>query len=422
MKNIQSRFSNFGSRFAGPTGTRMLMDDLGEVLAGGDNYINLGGGNPATIPAMQKTFRERLIELVERGDFDSLSSKYDGPQGNHGFLKSLAELLRKTYDWPIDVEHIAVTAGSQASFFALFNLLSGDCVDGKTRHISLPLTPEYIGYADITLSPRSIVSHRPNISLLDDHLFKYTVDFDAFELHADTGAVCVSRPTNPTGNVLTRSEIDRLLDVTREAQIPLIIDNAYGVPFPGIVFNDIEPVWDEHVIYCLSLSKLGLPGLRTGIVIAHPQIIEALRSLNAIFNLATGSLGAVMATEMVKNGDILKLSSNVIQPFYRHGVERALAICHAQFHGLDYRIHRPEGAIFLWLWFPGLPVSAQTLYERLKARQVLVIPGQHFFPGLEQEWAHKHECIRVSYAQPEEAISRGISIIGEEVRRALDEA
>lgn len=421
MTSIERRFSEFGARFSGPTGTRLLMDDLGEVLAGDAAYANLGGGNPAVIPAMQQIFRAELSQAVESGTFDVVSGKYDGPQGNREFLAAMAGLLRNHYGWPVDIENIAVTAGSQASFFALFNLLSGDCVDGRRRHISLPLTPEYIGYADITISPDSIRAHKPNMDMLDEHQFKYAVDFDSYELSPDAGAVCVSRPTNPTGNVLTQDEIDRLMSITRRADVPLIIDNAYGVPFPGIVFTDVKPVWDEHVIYCLSLSKLGLPGLRTGIVVARPEIIEALRSLNAIFNLATGSLGAILATEMIANGEILKHVRQIIQPYYEDRVQLAVSLCRQFFTGLDYRIHKPEGAIFLWLWFPGIPIPAQTLYQRLKARNVLVIPGQFFFPGLAEDWPHKHECIRVSYAQSKDEVKQGLKLIGEEVRRAFEQ-
>jgi valine--pyruvate aminotransferase len=72
------------------------------------------------------------------------------------------------------------------------------------------------------------------------------------------------------------------------------------------------------------------------------------------------------------------------------------------------------------LWFPGLPHGTRELYRRLKARGVVVVPGAHFFPGLEDPWPHAEECIRVSYAQPPDAVRRGLQIITEEVRRAHD--
>ena len=79
------------------------------------------------------------------------------------------------------------------------------------------------------------------------------MDFDKLEVTPDIAAICASRPTNPTGNVLTDAEVSRLSDIARENGIPLIIDNAYGAPFPGILFADATPYWDEHVILTLSL-------------------------------------------------------------------------------------------------------------------------------------------------------------------------
>ena len=58
------------------------------------------------------------------------------------------------------------------------------------------------------------------------------------------------------------------------------------------------------------------------------------------------------------------------------------------------------------------------LYERLKQRGVLVVPGHHCFFGLDEDWPHRHECIRVSYVQDEAAVKRGIAIIAEEVKKA----
>jgi len=84
--------------------------------------------------------------------------------------------------------------------------------------------------------------------------------------------------------------------------------------------------------------------------------------------------------------------------------------------GLPFAVHKPEGALFLWLWFDGLPITGNELYERLKARGVLVVPGHFFFPGLQDNWRHSDECIRVTYAQDDTVVQRGLSIIADEVR------
>ena len=87
------------------------------------------------------------------------------------------------------------------------------------------------------------------------------------------------------------------------------------------------------------------------------------------------------------------------------------------------KIHKPEGAIFLWLWFENLPVSSQTLYEMLKAEGTLIIPGEHFFVGIKtQDYPHARECIRMSIAQDAETLEKGIAAIGKVVRGLYDAA
>ena len=414
--------SALGKRLTSESGTRSLMDDLGEVASAGGEIMNLGGGNPSLVPAAEDVFRARTLAFLQRdGAFERAIGSYDAPEGDRGFAHALAALLRREYGWDVSERNIALTNGSQSAFLALFNLLAGPGEDATVRRILLPLSPEYIGYADLGLTPGLFVSRRSTITDLGDGLFKYGVDFEGIDAVEDIGAICVSRPTNPTGNVVTDEEIERLGEIARARDVPLIVDNAYGLPFPGIVYGDATLAWNEHTILCMSLSKLGLPGLRTGIVIANEEIIAALGAANAIFCLAPGSLGPVIATGLVESGEVLALSRDVIRPHYAERATRAVDMLRAGLEGCDARLHRPEGAFFLWLWMPGLPISSAALYERLKARGVVVVSGHYFFPGLEEDdWPHKHECIRISYADEWNRIERGLSIVVEEVRRACD--
>ena len=86
---------------------------------------------------------------------------------------------------------------------------------------------------------------------------------------------------------------------------------------------------------------------------------------------------------------------------------------------VPYFIHRSEGALFLWLWFEDLPITAKELYQRLKKRGVLVVPSEYFFFGLPEEidWKHTRECIRVSYTMDAETVEAGIKVIADEVNQ-----
>ena len=414
--------SNFTKQLAVSSGIGRLMDDLGRALASDQEYLMLGGGNPAHIPEVQTCFREAMADIVQdRGCFARMIGNYDPPEGSRPFAGALCRLLQERYGWAIGPENVALTNGSQSAFFALFNLLAGSFAHGQKKRILLPLTPEYIGYCDLGLEPDLFVSARPKITYLEPPWFKYHVDFDRIEtiLERDSiGALCVSRPTNPTGNVLTNDEISRLNGLAETNDIPLILDNAYGLPFPGIVFVDAKPVWTDHTIVCMSLSKLGLPGTRTGIVMARSDLIETLARLNAIVSLAPGSIGATLVTPLLQNGRLLSLAREIIRPFYEAKALHISEILKEALNGLNFFIHKPEGAFFVWLWLPDMKITSLELYERLKSVGVIVVPGEYFFPGLDTAWEHTTQCIRINYAQDEAVVKEGVRRMAPEIKQA----
>ncbi len=416
-------FSKIGNLIASGSGIGELMDDLGNALANaGPDLKMLGGGQPAQIPEINEIWRKRLAEISEDPAASSrFLSVYDPPQGNPAFVTAVAKLLKESFGWNVGPENVCLTSGGQTAFFYLFNLLAGEMPDGSRRKIVFPLVPEYIGYAAQGLDPEMFRSVRPTIEHTAEHEFKYHIDFDNLNIAPDTAALCVSRPTNPTGNVLSDSEISRLSGIAKENGIPLIIDNAYGAPFPGIIFTEAKPVWDDHIILTLSLSKLGLPGTRTGIVVGSPEIVRALSSMTAITGLANPSIGQQITRPIIENGEILRISKDVIRPFYEGKSKVAQAAAREIFgERFPWRMHRSEGALFLWLWFPGLPIPSSALYDRLKQREVLVIPGHHFFFGCDEtDWPHRNECIRVSFAMEEQIVRDGLTIIAEEVSKAF---
>ncbi|MCG8335143.1 MAG: valine--pyruvate transaminase [Proteobacteria bacterium] len=414
------KYSEFGNKFLTDSGILRLMDDLGSAMAeGGKDMLMLGGGNPAHIPEVESLFRSRIEEIVDnKNEFECVVGNYDTPRGEKYFIHYLAEMLSDNFGWKIGPENIALTNGSQTAFFYLFNMFAGAHGGGQKKKILLPLAPEYIGYSDVGLTDDFFMTFKPAISHLDNRMFKYQVNFNDLNITDEIGAICVSRPTNPTGNVLADDEINKLSKLAVKHNIPLIIDNAYGTPFPNIIFTDAEPIWDQHIVLSMSLSKLGLPGTRTGILIANEETIEMIVRMNAVLSLAPNSVGVALALSLFKSSQIIEVSKNIILPFYQKKVKKAFDLLSSELEGLDCYIHKPEGALFLWLWMKNLPISDQELYTRLKGRKTLVVPGHYFFPGLKEEWRHKSECIRITYTMAEDIVEKGLKNIADEVRKA----
>ena len=411
--------SQFAARLASHCGIVELMEDLGSALASGSaDLVMMGGGNPARIPEVEAVWSRIVTELAASGPaLGAALGNYDPPAGNPGFRQDLAAYLQARCGWKIGPENIAVTPGGQTAFFYLLNLFGGRHPDGSQRKILLPVAPEYIGYADQGLEPDLFRSIPGRIELTGPHRFKYRIDFDRIQLTPEIAAICLSRPTNPSANVVTREELEKLAGLAEAHGIPLLLDNAYGLPFPGVIFGeDTEPFWHPNVIQTLSLSKLGLPGTRTGFVIGPAEIIAEIAALNAVVGLANNNIGQVIAKSLLSTGELDRLTREVIRPYYATRCQEATALLDEELSGLPYRLHEPEGAFFLWLWLEDCPLTSRELYLQLKERGLIVVPGEYFFYGLREDWTHQRQCLRLSYTQSPERVRRGLEILGEFLR------
>ncbi|MDH5719502.1 MAG: valine--pyruvate transaminase [Spirochaetia bacterium] len=414
-------FSNFGKKFSKITGISRLMSDLDTALNQSKEIYFLGGGNPAFIPEAVQKFQKEILKIANNTEeFMKTAGIYDSAQGNTEFIETLRDYLNDTYKLNLKNENIALTNGSQNSFFLLFNLLAGEFSKGNTKKILLPLVPEYIGYSDIGVEKDLFISIKPDIEYLDEPFFKYKINFNSLEKIENISLICLSRPTNPSGNLITDEEIYKLHEIAKRKNIPLMIDNAYGMPFPGIIFEKANQIWDENIILTMSLSKLGLPAARTGIIIANSEIINAVTQMNAVINLSVNSFGPAILKNLIKNKDINHISNNIIKPYYQKKSNEAFDFLIKELNGVpNFKVHKNEGAFFIWLWLKDFPVSSLEFYEILKKRNVFVVPGNYYFPGLKEKWSHKEECLRISYAMESSVVKKGLSIIADEIKKNL---
>ncbi|EQA34974.1 aminotransferase, class I/II [Leptospira inadai serovar Lyme str. 10] len=411
--------SKFGTKFRRQTGIGQLMEDLGNP---GQGVSMLGGGSPALIPEVEEAWKEILSKLTATGSWESILGKYESPSGKEETLEAFAELLQKESGMTISKDQIAITNGSQNAFYLLLNFFSGAFPDGSKRKALFPTVPEYIGYIDQPIEEDSIYSLPAIYKETGIDTFRYELDEESLsklqESNDSLGCTVLSRPTNPTGRVASEEEIGKLLTFSGKKNIPLLVDNAYGFPFPGIVYGTGKWFHREGMIQGFSLSKIGLPGVRTGFVLADPEIIASLNKANAVLNLTSGSLGQYVGLEFLKSGVWHSLSKNVVLPYYTRKRSLALATIRREWAGkFDYKIHESEGAFFLWVRVKGLAKSLTELYPILKQEGVVIIPGRYFFPLGGPVDPTSEECARISFAREDMELQDGLRKIGEVFRK-----
>ncbi len=418
--DMNFKISDFGKHYLKDSGIFLLMKDLDTALNQRPDTYMLGGGNPGFIPEIQEYFYNKFLNFINKKNifYQSLGI-YDSPLGDLEFRKNFAQFINQKYNWKFNENNIAITAGSQNAFFMLFNIFSGN-TENQNLKILFPFSPEYIGYDNIPLNRESIVSFASIIKKENDHFFSYELDRISIinyleRFHSEIGCIAVSSPSNPTGKILEESELNFLKNLSEKYSIPVIIDSAYGIPFPDINYVDQPVIFCENFIYVFSLSKIGLPGLRTGFIVANEDIIELIGKVQAVELLAPMRLGTFLLRDSLLNNELVKISKKYIRPFYQTRRNLAIELLTQSFTKDEIWIHKSQGAFFLWVIFPEIKIHTLKLYEILKEKGVIVVPGIYYYFNNSQK-DFREKSIRISFSQDPATIQKGLQILVETVK------
>lgn len=404
--------TQIGAQMSNLTGVRAIMKDIIETLraGSGQQFINLSAGNPLILPEVEQLWRDCTAQLLASPEYGEVVCRYGSSQGYAPLIEAIANDFNKRYGLKLGDRNIFITPGSQTLYFYAANIFGGYTSTGQLKQIVLPLSPDYTGYGGICLEPKALVAYKPTLDIdAAAHRFKYRPDFSQVTITENTGCVIFSRPCNPTGNVLTDDEVKKIAALASPYNMPVLIDSAYAPPFPSLNFTEMTPVFGDNILHCMSLSKAGLPGERIGIAIGDEKWIEVLECFQANASLHSSRYGQAIAALAINSGALVEISQTVIRPFYQNKfavLETSLE--QAMPKNLPWFLHRGEGAIFAWLWLENLPITDWEFYQELKQVGVIIVPGSTFFPGLHEEWAHKHQCFRISLTGSDEEIVTGM--------------
>jgi valine--pyruvate aminotransferase len=407
------------------SGVRTIMKDIIETLRQGDrDFVNLSAGNPVIIPEVEQLWRDCTKELLASPSFGEVVGRYGNSRGYEPFTAALIEDFNRRYGLQLTDRNVLITPGSQSLYFFAMNAFGGLTRDGQMKEVLLPLCPDYTGYGGVSLTPQSVRAVKPRLDIDEEkHRFKYRPNLDLLTLNEEVGCIVFSRPCNPTGNIVTDSEVRAIVKKAQPLDIPVFIDSAYAPPFPALNFTEMTPLFDQGIVHCMSFSKTGLPGERIGVAIGSPEIIGALESFQTNACIHSSRYGQAIATLALQSGRLAEIASTIIRPHYAEKFQVIEEVLDAKLNNsLPWYLHKGEGGIFAWIWFDNLPISDWDLYRALKQAGLIVVPGSPFFPGLREEWNHKNQCIRVSLTATKEDLRTGMTILSKEVERVYQTA
>ena len=418
--------TQIGDQMSNLTGVRAIMKDIIETLQGGkgQGFINLSAGNPVILPEVEQLWRDCTAELLASSEYGEVVCRYGSSQGYEPLISAIAKDFNRRYGLNLSDGNILLTPGSQTLYFYAANAFGGYTTGGNLKQIVLPLSPDYTGYGGVSLVPEALIAYKPTLDIDPTaHRFKYRPDFSQLAITENTGCVIFSRPCNPTGNVLTDDEVKKIAALATPYEVPVFIDSAYAPPFPALNFTEMTPVFGDNILHCMSLSKAGLPGERIGIAIGDAQLIKVLESFQTNMCIHPSRYGQAIAARAINSGALADIATQVIRPYYQSKFTvLETTLDQAMPKDLPWFLHRGEGAIFAWLWLQDLPITDWEFYQQLKQVGVIVVPGNSFFPGLQEDWSHKQQCLRISLTASDEEISTGMQRLAKVAEQVYEQS
>jgi DNA-binding transcriptional MocR family regulator len=223
---------------------------------------------------------------------------------------------------------------------------------------------------------------------------------------------------NPTGETLSLSARERLLDLAGELDIPLVEDAAYamlgfkGEPPPPILALEIArrgSIERARAIYCGTFSKVLSPGLRVGWIVAPKPIVRRLVLIKQASDLNSAAVNQMVMHRLAEA--VFDAQAARARTHYRQRRDWLLAALERHMPaGVTWT--RPEGGLFAWVALPEDIDAARLLQRALKEASVAFVPGGAFFFD-----GRGRNTLRLSYSLPGEAeIDRGIAALARLVR------
>ena len=342
------------------------------------NYSE-SGVHPATLG--------ELLELAGQ-DAEALQDlllNYPEVNGEHTLRERIAALYPDA-----EPENVLVTVGASEA-----NLLAATTLLGPGDE-ALAFRPTYLQFGGIA---RNIGVHVKLVDLLEDSGWRLNIDQLSELVTERTRVISIVNPNNPTGSILSESEIEALIAAAERVGAWILADEVYaGTEHDQAAGTKTLYGRYDKLIAVNSLSKAyGLPGLRCGWMVGPVDIIEALWRRHEY---------AVVSGTMLSN----KLATWALEPQVRLKlIDRTRSLIQTGFETLNkyLQVHpgiftmAPPRASALSFVRYTLPINSTRFAERLQREQsVLMVPGDCF--GMDNH-------LRISSALPLPYLEAGLS-------------
>jgi L-glutamine---4-(methylsulfanyl)-2-oxobutanoate aminotransferase len=324
--------------------------------------VNLSQGFPDFDPPAG--LMEALEAVGRRGPH-----QYAITWGAPAFRQALARKQTRFTGLPIDPDgNIVVTCGSTEAMMAA---MMTACNPGDKVVIFSPFYENYVADTILSGAEPIYVPLRP-----PDFCFDPAELRRAFEQRPKALILC--NPSNPTGKVFTREELEFIARLAAEFDAFVITDEVYEhilyAPHTHTYFSTLPGMF-ERTLSCSSLSKTySITGWRLGYVIAPPSVIDGARKVHDFL-----TVGAAAPLQEAACVGLAFPDSYYAELQAHYTARRDLFLSGLDAAGLRYTI--PQGAYYVMVDVSEFDLQDDVEFCDWLARTVGVaaVPGSSFF-------------------------------------------
>ncbi len=366
------------------------------AVASRPEVISLAGGMPFVHALPQDEVRAVVDHVLRtRGD---VALQYGGGSGQDGLKRRLVGLMAAE-GVVADPDHVLVTVGAQQALDLIGKVFidPGDPIVVEA--------PSYVGAlsAFAAYEPRFVTVPMDEDGLIVEALEEAL----AGGLRPKFLYLCPNFQ-NPAGVTLAADRRERLVEVCRDAGVPIIEDNPYGMlRFEGEASPSLRSLDPERVVYLGTLSKVFSPGLRVGWVLADRGLIKQLTLFKEASDLCSSNFAQLVAEEWFSEPERWRRALDGLVAVYRSRRDAAVEALEAHFPpGSSWT--RPAGGFYIWVTLPPGIYAASLLMAAIE-RRVAYVPGTAFYPD-----GSGRDRLRLAFCYPpDDAIREGIRRLGE---------
>jgi aspartate aminotransferase len=351
-----------------------------QLEASGKKIIHMEVGEPDYSPpervgtALAESFRMKLYH-------------YTDTQG----IAKLRDAIAAKEEGGICKDQVLVTPGGR---FAVFSAITSLLRAGQEIIVIEPAWPAYKECADFVGARTKILR-----TTLENKWIPETKQLEDM-INSSTKMIALNYPNNPTGKVLDRKTMEKIVLIAKDHGLYLLSDEVYA----DYVFGEFTSIrkydYAKSIIVGSFSKRYAMTGFRVGYGIANKDIISKMARVQAvaITSVAEPMQQAALAALEVDPSENIKL------------MKRRLDFVCSKLKKMSLRCVEPDGAMYA---YPELPNGEDMpLVEKLLEKGVAIAPGSGFGNSYKR-------FIRISACQPEKMLEKGLDVMASVIKEQV---